>query len=141
MKNTPALLAAAAMTVLPFAAYSQGTPAPADAFLYIIWPPDGTTVKGAFWCRFGLRNMGVTQAGSNAANSGHHHLLIDVNDALDPNEPIPQDKNHLHFGAGQTEARIELPPGKHTLQLVLGDAKHSPFNPSVISKKITITVK
>jgi Domain of unknown function (DUF4399) len=141
MKNTPALLAAAAMTVLPLAAYSQGTPAPADAFLYIIWPPDGTTVKGAFWCRFGLRNMGVTQAGSNAANSGHHHLLIDVNDALDPNEPIPQDKNHLHFGAGQTEARIELPPGKHTLQLVLGDAKHSPFNPSVISKKITITFK
>ena len=141
MKNTPALLAAAAMTVLPFAAYSQGTPAPAEAFLYIIWPPDGTTVKGAFWCRFGLRNMGVTQAGSNAPNSGHHHLLIDVNEALDPNEPIPQDKNHLHFGAGQTEARIELPPGKHTLQLVLGDAKHSPFNPSVISKKITITVK
>jgi hypothetical protein len=141
MKNTPALLAAAAMTVLPFAAYSQGTPAPADAFLYIIWPPDGTTVKGAFWCRFGLRNMGVTQAGSNAPNSGHHHLLIDVNDAPDPNEPIPQDKNHLHFGAGQTEARIELPPGKHTLQLVLGDAKHSPFNPSVISKKISITVK
>ena len=141
MKNTRALLAAAALTVLPVAAYSQGTPAPADAFLYIIWPPDGTTVKGAFWCRFGLRNMGVTQAGSNAANSGHHHLLIDVNDAPDPNEPIPQDKNHLHFGAGQTEARIELPPGKHTLQLVLGDAKHSPFNPSVISKKITITVK
>jgi hypothetical protein len=141
MKNTPALLAAAAMTVLPFAAYSQGTPAPADAFLYIIWPPDGTTVKGAFWCRFGLRNMGVTQAGSNAPNSGHHHLLIDVNESLDPNEPIPQDKNHLHFGAGQTEARIELPPGKHTLQLVLGDAKHSPFNPSVISKKISITVK
>src|SRR5580698_8707941 len=135
MKNTSALLTAAAMTLLPFAAYSQGTPAPADAFLYIIWPPDGTTVKGAFWCRFGLRNMGVTQAGSNAVNSGHHHLLIDVN------EPIPQDKRHLHFGAGQTEARIELPPGKHTLQLVLGDARHYPFNPPVISKKITIMVK
>jgi hypothetical protein len=141
MKNTRALLAAAALTFLPLAAYSQGTPAPADALLYIIWPPDGTTVKGAFWCRFGLRNMGVTQAGSNAPNSGHHHLLIDVNEPLDPSEPIPQDKNHLHFGAGQTEARIELPPGKHTLQLVLGDAKHIPFNPSVISKKITITVK
>jgi Domain of unknown function (DUF4399) len=141
MKNTRALLAAVALTFLPLAAYSQGTPAPADALLYIIWPPDGTTVKGAFWCRFGLRNMGVTQAGSNAPNSGHHHLLIDVNEPLDPSEPIPQDKNHLHFGAGQTEARIELPPGKHTLQLVLGDAKHIPFNPSVISKKITITVK
>jgi Domain of unknown function (DUF4399) len=141
MKNTRALLAAVALTFLPIAAYSQGTPAPADALLYIIWPPDGTTVKGAFWCRFGLRNMGVTQAGSNAPNSGHHHLLVDVNEPLDPSEPIPQDKSHLHFGAGQTEARIELPPGKHTLQLVLGDAKHIPFNPSVISKKITITVK
>jgi hypothetical protein len=101
-------------SLLPVAAYSQGTSAPADAFLYIIWPPDGTTVKGAFCCRFGLRNMDVTQAGSNAPNSGHHHLLIDVNEPLDPNEPIPQDKTHLHFG-------------KHTLQPVLGDAKHYPF--------------
>ena len=141
MKNTRAILAAAMLIGLPVAAYSQGTQAPADAFLYIIWPPDGTTVKGPFWCRFGLRNMGVTQAGSNAPNSGHHHLLIDVNEPLDPNEPIPQDKTHLHFGAGQTEARIELPPGRHTLQLVLGDAKHYPFNPPVISKKVTITVK
>jgi hypothetical protein len=141
MKNTRALLAAAALTVLPVAVYSQGTSAPANAFLYIIWPPDGTTVKGAFWCRFGLRNMGVTQAGSNAPNAGHHHLLIDVNEPLDPTEPIPQDKTHVHFGAGQTEALIELPPGKHTLQLVLGDAKHYPFKPPIISDKITITVK
>ena len=141
MKTTRVLLAAAVLAVLPVAAYSQGTSAPADAFLYIIWPPDGATVKGAFWCRFGLRNMGVTQAGSIASNAGHHHLLIDVNEPLDPNEPIPQDKTHLHFGAGQTEARIELLPGKHTLQLVLGDAKHYPFKPPIISDKITITVK
>ena len=142
MNVTRAIFAAALLTGLAsVAAYSQGTRAPADAFLYIIWPPDGTTVKGAFWCRFGLRNMGVTQAGSNAPNSGHHHLLIDENEPLDPNEPIPQDKTHLHFGAGQTEARIELLPGKHTLQLVLGDAKHYPFNPPVISKKITIKVR
>ena len=85
--------------------------------------------------------MGVTPAGSTAPNSGHHHLLIDVDDPIEPNEPIPQDKKHLHFGAGQTEARIELSPGTHTLQLVLGDAKQYPFNPSIISKKITITVK
>ncbi len=142
MKNPRAILAAALLTgLLPVVASSQGTPAPGDAFLYIIWPPDGTTVKGAFWCRFGLRNMGVTQAGSNAPNSGHHHLLIDVDEPLDPNEPIPQDKRHLHFGAGQTEALIELPPGKHTQHQVLGDAKHYPFNPALISKKITITVK
>ena len=68
-------------------------------------------------------------------------MLIDVNEPLDPKEPIPQDKSHLHFGAGQTEARIELPPGKHTLQLVLGDADHYPFNPPVVSEKITIRVR
>src|SRR6476620_9107194 len=87
MKNTRAILAAALLTGLPVAAYSQGTTAPADAFLYIIWPPDGATLKGAFWCRFGLRNMGVTQAGSNRPNSGHHHLLIDADEPLDLNEP------------------------------------------------------
>ena len=141
MENTRAVLLAAVLTVLPVAAYSQGTPAPADAFLYIIWPPDGATVKGAFWCRFGLRNMGVTQAGSNAANSGHHHLLIDVNEPLDRTSQSHKTRTHLHFGAGQTEARIELPAGKHSLQLVLGDAKHYLFNPPVISKKITIAVK
>ena len=124
---------------LPVAAYSQGNPAPADAFLYISGPLTVRRSKVHSGAGFALRNMGVTQAGSNAPNSGHHHLLIDVNEPLEPNEPIPQDKTHLHFGAGQTEARIELPPGRHTLQLVLGDAKHYPFNPPVISKKITIT--
>ena len=85
--------------------------------------------------------MGVTHAGDNYQNSGHHHLLIDVNEPIDLKEPIPQDKSHLHFGAGQTEARIELPPGKHTLQLVLGDAGHYPFDPPVISQKISVTVR
>ncbi len=129
------------LALLPLTAYAQGTPAPKDAYLYFIWPQDGATIKGPFWCRFGLRNMGVTQAGSNFQNSGHHHLLVDVNEPLDPKEPIPQDKSHLHFGGGQTEARIELPPGKHTLQLVLGDAKHYPFDPPVVSKKITVTIR
>jgi Domain of unknown function (DUF4399) len=122
-------------------AFSQGKSAPDDAYLYFIWPDNGTVIKGAFWCRFGLRNMGVTHAGDDFTNSGHHHLLIDVNDPLDPNDAIPQDKNHLHFGAGQTEARIELPPGRHTLQLVLGDAKHFPFKPPVVSKKIIVFIK
>jgi Domain of unknown function (DUF4399) len=85
--------------------------------------------------------MGVTHAGDSFPNSGHHHLLIDVSESIDPNEPIPQDKSHLHFGAGQTEARIELPPGNHTLQLVLGDSGHYPFNPSLVSYKITIHIK
>jgi hypothetical protein len=116
------------------------TPAPGDAYLYFIWPQDGTRIKGAFWCRFGLRNMGVTHAGDSTANMGHHHLFIDVDEPLDVDQPIAQDKKHLHFGAGQTEARIDLPPGPHTLQLVLGDADHVPFNPPVVSKKIKIVV-
>ena len=98
------------------------------------------SVRGAFDVRFGLKNMGVTHAGDPYPNSGHHHLLIDVDQPLDVKEPIPRDKNHLHFGAGETETRIELPPGDHTLQLVLGDAKHYPFNPPVVSDKISITV-
>jgi uncharacterized protein DUF4399 len=132
------LSSAAALAVpLPSA---LATPRPEDASLYIISPHDGARIRGAFWCRFGLRNMGVTHAGDSTPNLGHHHLLIDVTEPLNPNEPIPQDKNHLHFGAGQTEARIDLPPGKHTLQLVLGDANHVPFTPPLVSKKITITV-
>jgi Domain of unknown function (DUF4399) len=116
------------------------TPAPKDAYLYFIWPTDGARVKSPFWCRFGLRNMGVTHAGDKYANAGHHHLLVDVNEPINFDERIPSDRNHLHFGAGQTEARLDLPPGPHTLQLVLGDADHFPFDPPVISKKIRITV-
>lgn len=116
------------------------TPAPADASLYIIYPRDGQRVRGSFPVRFGLRNMGVTHAGDKTPNTGHHHLLVDVNEEIEPNEPIPTDKQHLHFGAGQTETRLELPPGKHTLQLVLGDADHKPFAPLLASKRITVTV-
>jgi hypothetical protein len=129
------------LTCPSFAAHAQGKPAPKDALLYFIWPQDGATIKGGFWCRFGLRNMGVTHAGDDFQNSGHHHLLVDVNEPLDPNEPIPQDKSHLHFGAGQTEARVELSPGRHTLQLVLGDAKHYPFTPPIVSQKIAVTIR
>jgi hypothetical protein len=132
-----AVLAAAAFA--PATAVAQST-APSDAYLYIIWPNDGQRIKGGFWCRFGLRNMGIARAGDKTENAGHHHLLVDATDALKPGDTIPSDKNHMHFGAGQSEARIELPPGKHTLQLVLGDAEHKVFNPPVVSKKVTITV-
>ena len=85
--------------------------------------------------------MVIAPAGTKSENSGHHHLLIDVKEPLNPKEPIPQDKSHLHFGAGQTEAYIELPRGRHTLQLVLGDAKHYPFDPPLVSDKIRIRVR
>lgn len=130
----------AAASFWPLGAWAGPTPAPKNAYIYIISPHDGARLKGAFWCRFGLRGMGVTQAHSSAPNAGHHHLYIDDDAPIDPNDPIPQDKKHLHFGAGETEARIELPPGRHTLQLVLGDANHIPFNPPVVSKKIHIVV-
>jgi hypothetical protein len=141
MRIVRLIVLAVALASLSCAAYAQGKTPPKDTLLYFIWPQNGATIKGGFWCRFGLRGMGITHAGEDFQNSGHHHLLIDVNESLDVNEPIPQDKNHLHFGAGQTEARLELPPGKHTLQLVLGDAKHYPFNPPLISEKITVTIK
>jgi hypothetical protein len=84
--------------------------------------------------------MGVAPAGVDKPNSGHHHLLIDTD--LPPlDQPIPNDKNHLHFGLGQTEAYIDLPPGKHTLQLLMGDGDHIPHDPPVMSKKITIVVR
>lgn len=134
-----ALLLAGCAVPLADSAQAQ-TPAPADAQVYIIYPRDGQRIRGAFPVRFGLRNMGVTRAGDTTANMGHHHLLVDAVDEIDPTEPIPTDKQHLHFGAGQTETRLDLPPGRHTLQLVLGDAEHKPFKPLLASRKITVTV-
>lgn len=116
------------------------TPAPSDAEVYIISPQDGDTVTSPVTVRFGLRGMGVAPAGVDKPNTGHHHLLIDAGPpALDA--PIPADANHVHFGGGQTETVIELEPGKHTLQLILGDKLHIPHEPPVMSRKITITVK
>lgn len=131
-----------AATVSPSISVLAGpTPAPKDAEVYIIWPHNGAVISGGkFWLRMGLRNMGVAPKGVEMANVGHHHLLVDAE--LPPeDQQIPNDRNHLHFGAGETEARIELPPGKHTLQLLLGDHDHVPHNPPIYSKKITVTVR
>lgn len=118
----------------------ESRPSPPGARVYIIWPADGQVIEGGkFWIRMGLSGMGIAPAGVEKPNTGHHHLLVDVPvPKLD--EPIPNDRNHLHFGGGQTEARIELPPGKHTLQLILGDADHVPHSPPVVSSRITVTV-
>lgn len=135
------LLAAPSLVLLATPALAGPTPAAKGAVLYFITPHDRQSVSSPFVCRFGLRNMGVAPAGVRVANTGHHHLLVDVAEPLDPTVPIPQDKKHLHFGAGQTEARIELPRGHHTLQLVLGDADHIPFDPPLVSRKIRILVR
>ncbi|MGY3448287.1 DUF4399 domain-containing protein [Bradyrhizobium sp. USDA 4353] len=134
------LILTLSLALAPSLASAKGTKAAKDARVYFISPADGETVSGAFICRFGLRNMGVTHAGDDFAGSGHHHLLVDVDETMQAGEAIPRDKKHIHYAAGETEARIELPPGKHTLQLVLGDTKHLNFDPPVVSEKIMITV-
>ncbi len=141
-----------ALALLPLLALPALTPAlaqdaertasPPGAYLYIGWPNDGEVLgRKPFRVWFGLRNMGVAPAGVTTPNTGHHHLLVDVDGLPALDEPIPNDKNHLHFGIGQTETMIELPPGKHTLQLIMGDQGHVPHNPPVVSKKITVTVR
>ena len=121
-------------------AAQERTPAPENAELYFISPADGAAVSNPVTVRFGLNNMGVAPAGIKYDNSGHHHLLVDTElPALE--FPIINDENHLHFGGGQTEATLELPPGEHTLQLLLGDFAHIPHEPAVMSERITITVE
>ena len=109
--------------------------------LYIISPRNGETVSSPFTVRFGLKGMGVAPAGVQFANSGHHHLLVDVAQMPDMTAPLPVTANIRHFGGGQTEAEITLPPGSHTLQLLLGDYIHVPHDKPVVSEKITVTVK
>lgn len=115
------------------------SPADKNARVYIITPADGAHVSSPVTIRFGLSNMGIAPAGTGVENTGHHHLLIDT--GLPPlDQPVPADENHLHFGKGQTETRLELAPGKHTLQLLLGDHAHIPHQPPVMSEPISITV-
>lgn len=115
------------------------TPAPADARVYFIAPKDGATVRGPVTVVMGLSGMGVAPAGVQVRNTGHHHLLLDV--PLPPlAQPVPKDLQHRHFGGGQTQTELELSPGEHTLQLLLGDWSHVPHTPPVYSETITITV-
>ena len=113
---------------------------PKGAKAYIISPKDGKTVGKKFTVRFGLKGMGIAPAAIDKENTGHHHLLIDVDKLPNLDLPLVATDSIRHFGGGQTEVQLELPPGKHTLQLVLGDWIHLAHDPPVLSKKITITV-
>jgi len=119
------------------------TTRPAEAKLYIVSPADGAEVSSPVVVNFGLKGMGVAPAGIylEASPSGHHHLMVDVEELPDLNLPLPKDETHIHFGGGQTETTLKLEPGTHTLQLVLGDHGHVPHDPPMKSEKITITVK
>jgi hypothetical protein len=117
------------------------SPSPEGATLYFITPAEGDTVASPVTVRFGLRGMGVAPAGVDKADTGHHHLLIDDPELPPPGQPLPATAQIVHFGGGQTEASIELSPGSHSLQLLLGNHLHIPHEPPVMSEKITITVE
>ncbi len=142
MSRFKLLIAVCLLVGVPLSAALACTPAPPDAKVYFIWPHNGQVIKGGkLWVRMGLRGAGIAPKGVAGPNWGHHHLIIDA-DLPPMDQEIPSDRNHLHFGGGQTEARIEdLPPGKHTLQLLLGDDKHVPHCTPVYSEKITIIVQ
>jgi hypothetical protein len=118
------------------------TAPPPSASVYIISPRDGDTTASPFKVQFGLTGMGIAPAGVDKPKTGHHHLIIDATlSAEELKQPIAIDAKHVHFGGGQTEAMVTLPPGQHTLQLVLGDWSHVPFDPPIMSPVITVTVK
>ena len=120
----------------------ERTPSPKGAKVFIISPKNGETVSSPVTVKFGIKGMTLAPAGTKTENTGHHHLLIDTDPPADLSQPLPSVPDKvIHFGKAQTETTVTLPPGKHTLQLLLGDGNHIPHNPPVISKKITITVK
>lgn len=127
------------VTITPLPGVEPDWKAP-EVTAYIIEPKDGATVNNPVRVVFGLRNMGVAPAGVNHLNTGHHHLLIDT-DLPRLDQPIPSSDKVRHFGGGQTETRLILLPGTHTLQLLIGDYAHMPHIPPIVSDKVTITVK
>jgi hypothetical protein len=116
------------------------TPAPTNARVFFVTPANGETVSSPVLVKFGLEGLNVAPAGTYEPETGHHHLLIDTQLPV-VNLPVPADENHIHFGKGQTETMVELSPGSHTLQLLVGDGNHVPHQPPVTSEAITITVE
>ncbi len=147
MKVILAAIAALGISTSPLIAGGETESNP-DAKVYFINLEDGQTVTSPAQIKFGLRGMGVAPAGAEKEMTGHHHLFINRpplgqgEDGADELENgIPADENHVHFGGGQTETELELPPGQHTLQLVLGDAGHVPHSTPIVSEVITIIVE
>ncbi len=114
---------------------------PEGAKVYFIEPQNGDTVSQTFRVKFGLSGMGVAPAGVDREHTGHHHILVNLEELPAMDKPLPANDNIIHFGGGQTEAELTLSPGKHTLQLLLGNHLHIPHNHPVISEKITILVE
>jgi len=136
-----ALMTIVAMAVPSAIAASAISHADESALTYLIAPDDGQTLPSEFTVKFGLSGMGVAPAGIEKEGTGHHHLLIDLEELPDLTQPLPSTANIRHFGGGQTETTLTLAPGEHTLQLLLGNYTHIPHDNPVLSDKITITVE
>lgn len=142
LKSSAAGIGALALTLVGMVVEAH-TP-PSQARIFFIEPQDGATVSSPVRVKMGIQGFGITPAdtkGPNRHTAGHHHLLIDVSGPPSLDDPIPRDSRHIHFDDAETEAQIELSPGPHTLQLILGDEEHEPFDPPLISRKIRILVE
>lgn len=142
------LIASALLAVTPLVAFAGDTPAPEGAMVYFVNLEDGATVSSPVTVIFGLEGMGVAPAGTEKEKTGHHHLLLNrpkLGEGPDGADEllygIPADDNHIHFGGGQTQVTIDLPPGEHTMQLVVGDLNHVPHDPPIMTEVITVTVQ
>ncbi|ABV93830.1 conserved hypothetical protein [Dinoroseobacter shibae DFL 12 = DSM 16493] len=145
-RNT--FIAAGLAAALAGAAWAGDTPAPEGAAVYFVNLEDGATVSSPVTVVFGLEGMGVAPAGVENEATGHHHLLLNrpaLGEGPDGAEEllygIPADENHIHFGGGQTQVTLDLPPGEHTMQLVVGDMNHVPHDPPIMTEVITVTVE
>ena len=135
------LVPALALVVAFAAVAADRVAAPAGAEVYFIAPQNGAKLHSPVTIKFGLKGMGIAPAGIKFDNTGHHHLLVDTDlSEVKLDAPMPATDKIVHFGKGQTETTLTLPPGKHTLQLVFADYLHQSFDPPLTSKKITITV-
>ena len=148
MRKSLTLALSLAIATFSTSAFAEGTPSPEGASVYFANLEDGAKVASPVKVVFALSGMGVAPAGTEKENTGHHHLLIDrapFGEGEDGADEliygIPSDDNHRHFGGGQTEVTLDLAPGTHTLQMVLGDMGHVPHDKPVMSDVITITVE
>ncbi len=135
------LVAVLGLITVAVAEQSLVSKAPEGAKVYFIEPADGAMVSSTFTVKFGLSGMGVAPAGVDKENTGHHHILINMDELPDMSLPLPANDQVKHFGGGQTETTLTLEPGEHTLQLLLGNHLHIPHDEPVLSDKITVTVK
>ena len=140
----PFIMTASALLIAVGGQLAQAHSPPDHARVFIIEPADGAVVTSPVLVRMGIEGFGITPAGTEGKRrhtAGHHHLLIDLEQLPDMDEPIPRDANHVHLDGGETRVLLELPPGEHSLQLLLGDEEHEPQAPPLISERIRITVR